>query len=156
MKLKNILYLIGFIILCELAGLIGSFFTIQSVQGWYLTLIKPEFNPPSWIFAPVWTTLYALMGISAYLVFTSGKKESKSALLIFGGQLILNTLWSIIFFGLQSPFLAFLTIIVLWAMIVWTIYAFYHISKKSAVLLIPYILWVSFAAVLNYFIMVLN
>ncbi len=148
--------MILFIILCETAGIIGSFFTFQSVQEWYPTLNRPDFNPPSWVFGPVWTTLYALMGISAYLIFMSGKKESNSALFIFGGQLILNTLWSIAFFGLQSPFLAFLTIIVLWAMIVWTIYAFYQISKKAAVLLVPYILWVSFAAVLNYFIMILN
>jgi tryptophan-rich sensory protein len=153
---SKFLYLIAFILVCEMAGIIGGIFTSQSVQDWYPTLVKPAFNPPNWVFGPVWTTLYALMGISAYLIFMSGKKASGPALFIFGGQLVLNMLWSFAFFGLRSPFLGLVVIAILWAMIAWTIYAFYPISRKAAYLLAPYILWVSFAAVLNYSIMVLN
>jgi len=150
------LYLIAFILACEMAGVIGSVFTSESVSTWYLTIEKPDFNPPSWVFAPVWTTLYALMGISAYLVFISGKKESFFALAVFGLQLFLNTLWSFAFFGLQSPFLGLIIIVLLWCAILGTIYTFFKISRKAAYLLVPYILWVSFAMVLNYSIWMLN
>lgn len=143
-------YLVAFIIACEMAGIIGSFFTAESVSTWYLTLEKPSFNPPSWVFAPVWTTLYALMGISAYLVFVSGKKESRFALIVFALQLALNTLWSLAFFGLQSPLYGLIVIIALWIAIVWTIIKFYPISRNAAYLLVPYILWISFASILNY------
>jgi len=150
------LYLVAFILVCEMAGIIGSFFTAESVSTWYLTLEKPPFNPPSWVFAPVWTTLYALMGISAYLVFFSGKKESRFALVVFALQLALNTLWSLAFFGLQSPLYGLVVIAALWLAIVWTMLRFYNISKNATYLLVPYILWVSFAAVLNYSIWALN
>lgn len=150
------LYVIAFILICEMAGVIGSVFTSQSVTGWYLTLEKPDFNPPNWVFAPVWTTLYAMMGVSAYLVFMSKKKEFKFALMVFGLQLVLNMLWSVAFFGMQSPLYGMIVIVALWLAIVWTILKFYEISKNAAYLMIPYILWVSFAAVLNYFIWVLN
>ena len=151
----NYLKLISSIIICELAGILGSIFTISSVSTWYITLNKPFFNPPSWLFGPVWTALYLLMGISLYLIWTN-KKRTKKALTIFGIQLILNTLWSILFFGLKTPLFAFIEIIFLWIAIMLSIQYFYKINKTAAYLLIPYILWVSFAAILNFSIFVLN
>ena len=130
------------IIVSELAGVIGSVFTISSIPTWYATLQKPILSPPNWIFGPVWTTLYFLMGAAAFLVWRHGleRKEVKTALTIFIGQLILNALWSIIFFGLHNPFWAFVEIILLWLAILWTIIAFYKISRPAAYLLLPYIL----------------
>ncbi len=157
MELREIGKIIIAVIICQLAGVIGSFFTADSVSGWYATLAKPEFSPPNWVFAPVWITLYTLMGISLYLVWKEkGRQNVTPALLVFSAQLVLNAVWSIIFFGLQSPFYAFIIIVLLWVLIAGTIYFFYPVSKKAAYLLIPYILWVSFAAVLNYYIFALN
>lgn len=142
----------------EFAGIIGSVFTTPSIPGWYSGIIKPDFNPPEWVFGPVWTTLFALMGIAAFLVWKKGldRRDVKIALGIFMGQLVLNTLWSIIFFGFKSPGVAFVEIIFLWLAILATIIAFAKISKPAAWLLVPYILWVSFAAYLNYSIYALN
>lgn len=142
------------IIIPFFASFIGGLFTASSVSSWYLELAKPFFNPPSWIFGPVWTILYLLMGISLYLIWTS--KYSKKAFVIFGIQLFLNALWSILFFGLKNPLLAFIEIIFLWISILLTIIIFYKISKKAAYLLVPYILWVTFAAILNLSIYLLN
>ena len=152
--MKRIWKLIISIILPFLASTIGSLFTVNSVSSWYVTLIKPSFNPPSWVFGPVWTILYFLMGVSLYLIWI--KKFDKNAFTFFTIQLILNALWSIIFFGLKSPLFAFVEIIFLWVAILITIIYFYKINEISAYLLIPYILWVSFAAILNFSIMVLN
>lgn len=152
--MKNIYKLIISVLICLLAGFIGSFFT--SVSGWYFELNKPWFNPPNWVFAPVWTLLYVLMGISLYLVWIKGIKNAKIGLSLFGIQLFLNALWSIIFFGLQAVLFAFIEIIVLWVFILLTIIWFYRISKSAAYLLTPYIVWVSFAAALNYWILLLN
>jgi translocator protein len=142
----------------ELAGVIGSFFTVSAIPNWYSTLVKPALSPPSWVFGPAWTTLYALMGIAAFLVWKYGweRKDVKTALGIFGIQLFLNAIWSIIFFGLQSPGWALVEIALLWFAIVWTIAVFYKISKPAAYLLVPYLLWVSFATYLNYAIWTLN
>lgn len=138
------------IIICELAGVVGSIFTTPQIKGWYAGLEKPFFNPPNWIFAPVWTTLFVLMGISLWMIWIEKTKISKKkAILIFAGQLILNTLWSFMFFGLNSPVLGFLIIVPLWIAIFLTIKEFYKISKIASYLLVPYILWVSFASVLN-------
>ncbi|MFH2136458.1 MAG: TspO/MBR family protein [Patescibacteria group bacterium] len=158
MTSKNFLKLIIAILVSEAAGIIGSIFTTPSIQTWYANLLRPEFSPPNWIFAPVWTTLFALMGIAAFLVWKRGlgDKKVKIALWIFAGQLILNIFWSIIFFGLHSPGGAFLEIIFLWLAILATIISFAKISKPAAWLLLPYILWVSFAAYLNYAIWILN
>ena len=158
MKLKNAGILIGFIILCLLAGIIGSIFTTQNIPTWYESINKPSFNPPNWVFGPVWTILYVLMGISAYLIYSKGikKKEVKLAFIIFGIQLVLNTLWSILFFGLTSPLFGLICIIFLWLFIVLIMKLFYKLDKKAAYLLIPYILWVSFATILNYYIFILN
>jgi tryptophan-rich sensory protein len=140
------------------AGGIGSFFTSPSIPTWYASLARPDLAPPNWIFAPVWTTLFILMGIAVGLVWSVGteKKEVKMALGLFGLQLVLNSLWSIIFFGLQSPGWAFVEILVLWTAIAITIASFYKIYRPAAWLLLPYIAWVSFAAYLNYSIWMLN
>lgn len=146
------------ILICQLAGVIGAFFTVSSVSTWYLTLNKPFFNPPSWVFSPVWITLYLMMGISLYMVWNSGLefRQTKIAVTIFGVQLVLNSFWSILFFGFKSPLLAFVEIIFLWTAILATIIYFYRISKHASYLLIPYLLWVSFAAVLNFSLVYLN
>lgn len=152
------------IIIPQLAGLIGSFFTVSAIPFWYANIAKPALNPPSWVFGPVWTTLYLLMGIAAYLVWTSFeenpdeqmRKNKRQALGVFGAQLTINAAWSVIFFGLQNPGAALLNLISLWLTIIATIVAFAKISRPAAWLLIPYILWVSFAAYLNYSIWILN
>ena len=158
MKKINFLILIAAIAVCLFAGMIGSFFTAPSITAWYAGINKPDFNPPNWIFGPVWTALYILMGISLYLVLEKGikKKGVKLAVSVFGIQLALNSVWSILFFGLGSPFLAFIEILFLWGAISATMYLFYKINKNAAYLLIPYICWVSFAAFLNYSIWIIN
>ena len=158
MKLNALSKLIIAVGVSELAGIIGSVFTAPAIAGWYTTLARPELAPPNWVFGPVWTTLFALMGVTAFLVWKKGldRKDVKIALGIFLGQLVLNTLWSIIFFGLHNPGAAFVEIIFLWLAILATIIAFAKISKLAAWLLVPYILWVSFAVYLNYAIWILN
>jgi len=152
MTTNNLLKLIIAITVSELAGIVGSLFTAPSVPTWYQGLAKPAFTPPGWVFAPVWTTLFALMGIAAYLVWRKGleRREVKIALAIFIFQLVLNTLWSFIFFGLHNPGLAIIEIIILWLAILTAIIYFAKISRPAAWLLVPYILWVSFAGFLNY------
>ncbi|PLX24961.1 TspO protein [Candidatus Parcubacteria bacterium] len=159
MKKKNRLQkFLAAIIISMSAGVLGSLFTQTGPDSWYVSLIKPEFNPPNWIFGPVWTSLYILMGISLYLIWDKGlkKKELRFAFGIFILQLLFNAWWSILFFGLQNPKLAFCEIVFLWFLIVFVIYLFSNIRKLAAWLLIPYLLWVSFATVLNYSIWVLN
>ncbi|MEK7146270.1 MAG: TspO/MBR family protein [Patescibacteria group bacterium] len=158
MKISDVFKLIVVVTLCELVGIVGSFFTSPSIAGWYAELAKPELTAPNWVFAPVWTILFALMGIAAFLILKKGldRKDTKVAFCIFTGQLILNTFWSVIFFGLHSPGIAFIEIIFLWFAILATIIAFAKISMPAAWLLIPYILWVSFAGYLNFMIWMLN
>ena len=146
------------ILFCESAGFIGSLFTQSSVGTWYQTLKKPPLNPPDWIFAPVWTALFCLMGVSAYIVWEKGldNRPVRAALMIFCLQLVLNSLWSVLFFGLKSPQYAFYEIFLLWAAIVATIWKFWPISPWAGALLLPYILWVSFAVYLNFSIYHLN
>ncbi len=155
---NNALKLAASIGVCLLAGAIGGLFTSSSIPTWYAALNKPAFNPPNWIFGPVWTLLYVLMGVSLFLVWQKGlkNKKAKTAVTIFGIQLALNVLWSILFFGLKSPILGLIEIIILWAFILLSIIKFSKISKTAAWLLLPYILWVSFAAVLNLAIFLLN
>ncbi len=154
----NFFRLIASIIICQMAGVIGSFFTFPSIPTWYASINKPAFVPPSWVFAPVWTTLFLLMGVSLYLIWDRGLagRENKIAVGIFGVQLFLNILWSALFFGLQSPLAAFVDIIPLWLAIVVSTVLFYRISRWAGVIMVPYILWVSFAAFLNYSVWVLN
>ncbi|MBU2589441.1 MAG: tryptophan-rich sensory protein [Nanoarchaeota archaeon] len=142
------------LLLPQLAGFIGSLFTTPKISSWYATIIKPSFNPPNWIFGPVWVFLFILMGIALYLIWI--KKDNKLALTFFSIQLGLNILWSILFFGLQSPLLALIEIFILEIFILLTIKEFYKISKKAAYILIPYISWVSFAIILNFAIVILN
>jgi len=158
MKSIEFIKLIISIVICNSAGFIGAIFTTSAIPIWYNSLEKPSFSPPNWVFGPVWTTLYTLMGISAYLVWRQGINNSqvKTALIIFGVQLFLNAIWSPIFFGLRALFAALVVIVILWIAILLTIFAFYKISTVAAVLLIPYILWVSLATILNYSLWVLN
>ncbi len=158
MKLNKIAKLILTIVICQLAGFIGSIFTTPSIPMWYASLQKPVFTPPSWLFGPVWISLYILMGISAYLIWNKGfeNKPVKMALTIFSVQLVLNALWSFLFFALQSPLYGFIEIVFLWAAILFTILKFQKISRKAGLLLIPYIVWVSIAATLNFSIWQLN
>jgi len=158
MKTKKISKLIIAIIICQSAGIIGSLFTTPSISTWYDAIQKPTFTPPNWVFGPVWITLFTLMGISLYLIWEKGlrNKNVKSSLFVFFLQLVLNSLWSILFFGLQSPFYAFVEIIILWAAIAVTIIKFYKISRNAGLILIPYIMWVSVALILNYYVWVLN
>lgn len=157
--MKNIFKLIISILICEGAGIIGSVFTISSIPTWYVTLNKPFFSPPNWIFGPVWTILYLLMGISLYLIWTK-KVEKKvpkvKSYQVFFAQLILNTLWSIVFFGMKSPFAGFVVIIILWFLIIETIRNFAKVDKTASFLQYPYLVWVTFATVLNFSVWVLN
>jgi benzodiazapine receptor len=156
--MNKILLLVICIIICLAAGFIGSLFTTTGPGSWYSNIQKPSFNPPGWIFGPVWTLLYILMGISLYLIWQKGIADPhiKIALLIFAVQLVLNILWSILFFGMRSPMLGLIGITLLWVFILLTIINFYPVSKPASFILIPYILWVSFAAVLNFAIFRLN
>jgi benzodiazapine receptor len=146
------------IIICQLAGVVGSFFTTPAIPNWYSAIAKPFFTPPNWLFAPVWISLYFLMGISLFLVWRRKKEDSRvgQALLIFFVQLALNAFWSISFFGFRSPLMGFINIVFLWLAILWTMQKFLKISNLSGLLMLPYFLWVSFAAVLNFAILILN
>lgn len=146
------------VLVCQFVGFIGSVFTTPAIPTWYAGLEKPSFTPPSSVFAPVWITLYLLMGISAYLVWHKGLAERriKSALGVFAIQLMLNALWSVIFFGLHSPLGGLIEIIALWIVIPVTLVRFFPISTAAGVLLTPYFLWVGFAALLNFSIWSLN
>lgn len=140
------------------APLIASLFTRDSISGWYAELNKPFFTPPDWVFGPVWTVLYLLMALSAALVWQKGfaKPLVKIALALYLLQLILNGLWMPLFFGLKMPLLAFFEIVLLWSAIVLTILSFSRVSKPAVLLLLPYIVWTSFAAVLNFSLWLLN
>lgn len=148
---KNFPKLIFSIGICLGVGFLGSFFTVDSIPIWYATLNKPFFSPPNWIFAPVWTILYLLIGVSLYLVW-----EKRTVPQVFLVQLILNGIWSIIFFGMKNPTLALIDIIALWVAITLTIKAFSKINKLAGKLLYPYLVWVSFATILNLSIVLLN
>lgn len=156
--MKDYLKLIAAIIVCEVVGLLGTPFTLNAIPTWYANLNKPFFAPPNWIFGPVWTILYALMGISIYVVIKKGwkKKVVKNASIFFIAQLVLNFIWTPVFFGLRSPLLGLIVIVGMWILIVMTIRKFYPLSKLAAYLLIPYLLWVSFATLLNAAILILN
>lgn len=155
--MKKVLPLIISVLLAEGAGILGSFFTIKEIPTWYATLIKPSFSPPNWIFGPVWTTLYCLMGISAFLIWQKRNLiTARKGLTIYAANLVANTLWSIVFFGLRNPGLALLVIFFLWSTIVLMIIRFWKINKLASVLMVPYLLWVTFATLLNFAIFSLN
>ncbi len=146
------------IAICLLVGFLSGISTSDNISGWYSTLEKPSFNPPNWIFGPVWTFLYILMGIALGKVWSSDSsgKEKNKAIFVFGSQLAVNAIWSIFFFGMQNPLLAFIDIIILIILIVYTIKLFKPIDRMSSWLLYPYLVWVSFATILNLSIVVLN
>lgn len=148
----NIIALGIWIAISFLPSIIGSLVTTPNIPTWYAALNKPFFNPPSWVFGPVWTLLYLLMGIAAYLVWSKGYENNavKYALTIFIIQLALNGLWSFLFFGQHWLLISFIEIVVLWLFILLTILKFYALSPIAGLLLIPYILWVSFASILNF------
>lgn len=140
------------LIVCLLVGYSASVVTRPSVASWYPTLIKPIFNPPNWIFMPMWTLLYILMAVAAGLVWDKIKEQNevvKKALAFFLIQLTLNAIWSYLFFGLKNPMLALIEIVLLWLMIYETYLKFIKINKTAGYLLIPYLAWVAFAAILN-------
>lgn len=132
-----------------IAAGVGGAATASSVDGWYRTLDKPSFNPPGGVFGPVWTTLYAMMGVADFLVSREGGEDARAARRVYRVQLVLNALWSVLFFGLRSPLAALVEIVFLWVAILLTIAAFWRVSRLAAALLVPYFLWTTFAAVLN-------
>lgn len=151
-KTRELPRLVLSILICQLAGVVGSVFTASTVTTWYPTLAKPSFAPPGWAISLVWIVIFTLMGISLFLVWREGasRPDVRTALYIFAAQLVVNVLWSFAFFWLKSPLAGIAVIIVLWALILATILKFRAVSKSAALLLVPYILWVSFAAFLNY------
>lgn len=157
-KETNVLKLLLAIVICEAAGILGSLFTASAIPTWYVLLVKPSFSPPSWLFGPVWVVLYMLMGISLYIIWERGfkKPQVKKAITLFTIQLIFNAAWSLIFFGLHNISLAFIEIIAMWILIVAVIFKFLKIEKIAAYLLIPYLIWVTFASYLNFSIWRLN
>jgi translocator protein len=156
--MKDLPKLIVSVISCEFVGFLGTPFTSFAIPTWYATLNKPFFAPPNWIFGPVWTLLYFLMGLAFYLIWKQGwqKKKVKDAGLFFLAQLALNFIWSPIFFGLKAPLLGLIVIIAMWVLILITMRKFYPLSKLASYLLVPYLLWVSFATLLNAAIVILN
>jgi tryptophan-rich sensory protein len=181
LALKNVWKLLLAIAVCELAGIIGGVFTAPAIPVWYDQLFKPPLNPPSWLFGPVWFTLYFLMGIALFLVWRaewqikrplivakrkawnpltealwSGRWQKANLIGVFIVQWLLNVCWSVIFFGLQNPGAAFFALLALWVAIIYVMVNFYRVSQIGAWLLAPYLLWVTFAAYLNFGIWVLN
>jgi len=157
MKFPDILKLVASVILCQIAGFLGALFTTPAIPTWYRTLNKPFFTPPNWIFSPVWISLFILIGISLFFVWRrTDHPRFKIAFIFFFVQLILNILWSAAFFGLKSPLLGLMNIVLLWIAILLTIQHFFKVSKLAGVLLLPYLIWVSFATLLNLFLWILN
>lgn len=156
--MRNYLKLFAAILICWTAGGLGTIFTSSAIPNWYAYLNKPFFSPPNWVFGPVWSTLYTLMGVSAYLIWKKGFKTQKirNAIYLFGIQLILNAVWSPVFFGVKNLFLALVIIVFMWIYIYKTIIAFAKINKTASYLLYPYLAWVSFATLLNYSVWMLN
>ena len=153
----SLVSLLPFVVVCFTAAGIGSLVTNSSVKTWYAELHRPAWTPPNWIFGPVWTALYLMMAISAWLVWREWSwSASRFALTLFGIQLALNILWSIVFFGWRKPGPAFGEILLLWMMIIATAVAFYPLSLLAAWLLLPYIAWVAFASYLNFLIWQMN
>ena len=155
-KQKQILGLIGWLVISFAAAAVGAVASIQA-RSFYSQLAQPAWAPPPWLFGPVWTVLYALMAIAAWLVWRSGGLHTnRIALSLFMAQLALNALWSWLFFAWQQGALAFVDIVLLWVLIVVTLVSFWRVRPLAGALLIPYLLWVSFASALNYALWQLN
>ncbi len=153
--MKNYQKLIIALILPFLVSFFGQIFTNPSIDTWYILLNKPELAPPNWVFAPVWTILYLMMGFAFYLVWKN-KKPKKIAIYFFIIQLIFNAIWSPAFFGFHKILIALIIIIILDILVIFTIYFFFRINKHASFLLIPYLIWILFASFLNYQFLILN
>lgn len=149
---RQITLLLASILLCNFAGLLGSYFTTLSVDTWYVSLTKPDFTPPSWIFAPVWTALYTMMGVALYLVWSRlmGGKRRLRWIIFFFVHLGLNVLWSYLFFGHRDLLFGLIGISALWLSIAWLMLSAFRFERRATLLLLPYLAWVSFAGYLNY------
>jgi translocator protein len=147
--------LVASVIVCEAAGVVGSVFTVSAIPTWYASLNKPWFTPPNWLFAPVWLTLYLLMGVTLYLLWGK-RQQARAALTAFAVQLLLNAAWSAVFFGAHELFYGFVVIAALWAAVLAAIVLSFRVSRSGAALLVPYIIWVTIASALNYYVLVLN
>lgn len=157
MKIKSFWRLLLSLAIPLSAGVLGSLFTTPAVQSWYLTINRPVWIPPSWLFGPVWTSLFIMMGVALYLVWsTKMNNKARMSLKLFAAQLVLNVLWSVIFFGMGNFWLAFGEILVLWIFILITIVSFGKVNRVASWLMVPYILWVTFASYLNFTIASLN
>lgn len=155
--MKKSIALILSIFIAQMAGTLGSIFTSPNIEGWYAELTKPSWNPPAWVFAPVWITLFTLMGIAAFFIWQEKHTVVRvAALRFYIIQLVLNASWSFLFFGMHRPDLAFIEILILWAFILITLLYFWKLRPLAGYLMIPYLAWVSFAAVLNATIWYLN
>jgi tryptophan-rich sensory protein len=147
---KTIAEIAGFLLVCVAAGAMGSAFTARAIPEWYAALQKPPWTPPDRVFGPVWSALYLMMGLAAWLVWRkAGWTGATTALALFCVQLVLNVLWSALFFGMRAPGAAFIEIVLLWVMIAATLVSFWKITPAAGALLAPYLLWVAFAAALN-------
>jgi benzodiazapine receptor len=159
-KIREFPLLVLSIMICQAAGYIGSFFTNMSISTWYQTLEKPPYTPPGWLIGIIWAVLFTLMGISLFFVWRKDLRLAtpsiRKAITIFVAQLLVNVLWSAAFFGLRSPIAGLTAIAALWILVLVTIIMFWRISRDAALLLVPYILWVSAAAFLNYSLWILN
>ena len=144
--------------ICQLAGIIGGIFNAVSNCTWYFTINKPSFSPPDWVFGPVWVILYLLIGIALFLVWTTNSpgNNKHSAMILFFIQLVFNTSWTFFFFFLENPYLALVDIILLLIFTLLTVWKFYSVNRTAGYLMLPYLLWVGFATVLNYSIWTLN
>lgn len=157
MNLKTIGRLLVCILIPQVIGGLSAYITFEAIDGWYSTLAKPSFNPPNYVFGPVWTLLYLLMGVSLFLILNTEESIVRTrAVLVFGLQLFLNFWWSVFFFGFKRPEVALLEIITLWVAIIWMIFSFRRVKPVAAWLQIPYLLWVTFAMILNAAIYILN
>jgi tryptophan-rich sensory protein len=156
--MQTFLGLLASVLIAQAAGIIGAIATASSVRNWYPTLEKPWFTPPNWLFGPAWVTLYTLMGIAAYLVWQQGWSQGvvKAALVLYGLQLLINAAWSPVFFGMRAPTAGLIVIAALWMAIVVTMVWFGRVSATATWLMAPYLLWVTYAAALNFEIWRLN
>ncbi len=146
------------LIIILFSGAAGTVYTLPQITGWYASLIKPSWTPPNWAFGPIWTTLYVLMGIALFLIWREGlgRKDVKISIVIFAIQLIINVMWSLVFFGGHNIFGGLILIIILWISILINIIVFYQISRPAGLILVPYLIWVTIAAYLNYSVYLLN
>jgi tryptophan-rich sensory protein len=149
------LVLAGLILLCLTTGAIGGFATQPSIDSWYRLIAKPWWTPPDWVFGPVWSMLYVMMAVAAWLVWKTGDRV-RPAMVLFGVQLVLNLLWSLLFFGARSPGMALVEVVFLWGSVLLTMLAFFGRQSTAGWLFVPYLAWVSFAAVLNFAIWSMN